>query len=175
VTSIDVVAAGAREHVPSNGGAEPGSVLAQLRARAAAQRETKRLDLPVGGAFGDLLQLRYRPLPVDELERYAELTGRITNVALAIEMMVSCCETALWVEHGQTADLGVRLTSDLWELLDWPLPVGIESAADLAPRELVNALFGGNGMALGAHLERLSSWMTDPEGTEPGEASAATT
>jgi hypothetical protein len=174
VTGIDVVAAGAREATSNGGGTEPGSVLAQLRARAAAQREHKRLDLPVGGEFGELLQLRYRPLPLEELERYSELTGRITNVALAIDMMVSCCETALWVEHGQETDLGVRLTSDLWELLGWPLPDGVDAASDLTPREVVDGLFGGNGMALGSHIERLIDWMTDTEATAPGESSAAT-
>jgi hypothetical protein len=174
MSTIDVVAAGAEGAGNHRGDAEPGSVLASLRSRAARQREAKRLDLAVGGSFGDLLRVRYRPLPVDELERYSELTGRIGNIALAIDMMVSCCETVLWHEHGDDTVLGVRLDADLWELLDWPLPDGVEDASELVPRDLVEALFGDNAMALGQHAERLIGWMMNTEELAPGEAPAAT-
>lgn len=167
MSPVDVVAAGTRSN-----GAEPGSVLASLQARAAAQRRARRLDLAVGGAFGDALRVRYRPLPVDELERYADLTDRINNIALAIDMMVSCCETVVWREQGADTDLGARLGSDLWMLLDWPLPDGLSDPSELTPREVVTALFGDNAMALGTHIERLVAGMQ--EEPAPGEASAAT-
>lgn len=175
MTGIDVAVAGSENG--HRGDAAPGSVLGSLRARAARAREQKRLDLAVGGSFGDLLRVRYRPLPLDELERYSELTGRLGNVGLMVDLMVSCAETVLWVEHGAETDLGVRLESRLWELLDWPLPAGVETAAELTPRELLDGLFEHNAMALGQHGERLVDWMLNPAEGEsaPGEPSAATT
>jgi hypothetical protein len=70
--------------------------------------------------------------------------------------------------------LGVRLDADLWELRDWPLPDGVEDASELVPRDLVEALFGDNAMALGQHAERLIGWMMNTEELAPGEAPAAT-
>lgn len=173
MSNINVVAAGS-EATRNGDSAEPGSVLATVRAAAARARESKHIDLPVGGSFGGRLVLRYRALPVDDLERYSELAGRITNVALAIDMMVACCETVVWREHGTDTDLGVRLTSDLWLLLDWPLPAGIDEPAELTPRELVAGLFESNAMRLGEHVEQLVGWMRETEEPALGEAPGVT-
>lgn len=157
--------------------AAPGSVLARLRQQAAAQRVEKTLELSVGGSFGENLVIRYGMLPVDELERYMELAGKmgaLTNLAVAIDMAVSSCRTFLWREDGTETDLNVRIGSPLWTLLDWPLPDGIDDANELTPREVMLALFGGNSVMLAAHLGRLETWMQDPEVKPPGEASAAT-
>jgi hypothetical protein len=165
-----VVAAG------SNGSddAAPGSMLAALRTRAAEQSKAKTTELVVGGAFGSNLWIRYHLLGVDELDRFAQLGGKIADISLAIEMMVSTCTTLIWRdEHGDKADLGVTFTPALWELMGWPLPDGV-ALDDLTPREIVVQLFGGNGSALAVHLERLSNWLRDPGGTDPGESLAAT-
>lgn len=152
--------------------AAAGSLLSSLRAAARAQRIERHLDLAVGGPFGDQLVIRYHGLPVEELDRYAELSGRITNLSLSIDMMVSCVQTVLGVADGVETDLGVGLGAELWELLDFPLPEGV-SLADITPREMVNALWHERGMALGAHVGALVAWQTE-EGTTPGEPSAPT-
>ena len=123
----------------------------------------------MGGAFGDRLVLRYGVLPIERMDRYADLgSGNVRLSALTIEMMADACVTALWHEDGTTTDLEVGLTGGLWELLGWPLPP--ETRPDeLTPREIVLALFGGNGMAVVAHAEELISWMRDPtEGPRAG-------
>lgn len=170
--AINVVA----QDAPASGtdAPEPGSALARMRAAAAAQRRERHLDLPVGGEFGDQLVVRYGLLPLEDMDRYADLsTGKTPRLsALTIDMMVSACRTVLWREHDTDTDLNVGLDSALWELLAWPLPpeTGPE---DLTPREIVLALFGGNGMAVVEHAEALMSWMRAP-GATPGESSAAT-
>jgi len=149
-------------------------VLSQLRARAAKQAQEKTIELAVGGEFGDMLVVRYGVLPVDELERYVDMAGKLSDLKMAIDMQVSACKTLIWREHGTDTDLGVRLDGALWSLLDWPLPDGVSDASELVPREVVVHLFGGNGAALANHLERLASWMQDPGGEAPGESLAAT-
>lgn len=146
-------------------GAARGSVLAALRAQAAQVRAQATTDLPVGGAFGDRLVIRYGVLPIEDLDRYSDLAagGAVSNVNLAIDMMVSTCRTVLY----DGIDLNVKLDRHLWELLGYPLPTGMESSADLTPREIVSAVFGDNGMALGSHASTLITWM---EGQRSGEA-----
>jgi hypothetical protein len=163
----------------ANGAPEPdpapaGSVLAHLRSRASQARAERHLDLAVGGAFGDMLVVRYRGLPVGELERYSELQGSVGNLSLAIDMMASCASTVLWSEDGVQTDLACSLGPDLWELLGWDLPKGLE-LADLSPRMVVDALWHERGMALGSHVSELVAWQTEEQLPEPGESSAPTT
>jgi hypothetical protein len=154
--------------------AAPGSVLAQLQRAAAEQARERTLELPIGGAFGPHLLARYRVLSVDELERFPQLSGKIADVYIAVEMMVTTCSTLLWRDdHGDVSDLNTTYAPKLWELMGWPLPEHVE-LDDLTPREVVVKLFGGNGSALALHLERLSSWLQSPGGYAPGESSAAT-
>lgn len=150
--------------------AAPGSVLGQLRAAAARQREEQLLELPVGGAFGRHLVIVYGVLPPDELQRYTQIAQRTGEVALAIDMAVASCKRVLWRENGDT-DLNVGLDARLWALLEWPLPEGVADVSELTASEVVYGLFGNNGLAMGAHLERLSTWMQDPGGDDVGEAS----
>jgi hypothetical protein len=144
-----------------------------VRAAAARQREVHTLDLAVGGAFGTQLVVRYGTLPVDELDRYAELADNVGNLSLALDMMVRACRTLLWVEADQQHDLEVGLDARLWTLMDWPLPAGME-ASDVTAREVVDALFGHNALALGGHLTALVEWMQNPGGDVVGEPSGAT-
>jgi hypothetical protein len=149
--------------------APPGSPLARLRQQAARQREQRTFDLAVGGAFGDQLVVRYGALPVSELERYAELGDKLTNLSLVIDAMVSSCRTVLY----DGSDLEVTLDHRLWTLLGWELPPAIDAPDELLPREVIEALFGHNALALGEHVNRLVSWMQDAD-ESPGEASGAT-
>lgn len=166
--SAGVHVVGVDEATPARDAAPPGSALARLRQQAARQRETRTLDLTVGGAFGEQLVVRYGTLPVSELERYAELGDKLTNLSLVIDAMVSSCRTVLF----EGDDLEVQLDHRLWTLLDWELPATIDSADELMPREVIEALFGQNALALGEHVEQLVTWMQ--KGATPGEPSGAT-
>lgn len=170
MSQISVVPAG-EERATRTPAPEPGSVLARLRQAAQAQREVRTLELPVGGAFGDQLRVRYGVLPLEEMDRYADLTtGRVRLSTLTIEMMVAACHTVVWHDAGTSEDLHVRLDGHLWELLGWPLPEGVDQ---LTPKEIVLGLFNGNGLAIVAHVERLIGWMRGEE-PDAGESSAAT-
>ena len=152
--------------------APPGSMLASLRAHAAAQRRQRTLDVPVGGDLGNLI-VRYGYLGVDAMDRYGELVpGQIKQTSLTIDMLVSACRTVLYRHDDQLQDLDVGLGGKLWGLLGWDLPPGIERAEDVPTPDVVLALFGGNGMALVTHAERVITWMQDP--VDVGESSAAT-
>lgn len=164
----------------SNGQIEPataGSLLARLRQAAAEQQRERRFDVDVGGAFGDMLVARYAPLPIDELERYAELAGTTGNVELAIDLVVRCnvalcarddndeLET-LTDEHG-VVTIGPRLA----RLLELPVPA---SVSEPTPREVVRWLWGDNGMAFGAHVQRVLEWMSQ-EQPRPTSATSEST
>ena len=128
------------------------------------------------------MRVRYHGLPLEGLERYAELleTGRTSNFATVIDMIVTCCDAVL----GYDQDAGAWL-----ELTDQYGPVGIDDRlgrllnmprhdadTELAPREVVEMLFmpGGNSVPLGNHAGELATWLADEGGLEPGESSAAT-
>jgi len=157
--------------------AAPGSVLAQLRARAEVQRQVRTLDLPVGGAFGDELVIRYRVLKPHEWDKYAVLlTPSVTGAGeaqdlppmsvLNVRMMAAACVTVLWIEDGEETDLGVGLDGGLAQLLGYPLAEGM-SYDDLSALEVVEALFP-SPMAVTTHSGRLVTWMQNP--SDPGSA-----
>ena len=155
--------------------APPGSVLAQLRARAEAQRRARTLELSVGGELENLV-IRYRVLDRREWDKYAVL---LTPAAVAgaggdlppmsvlnARMMAAACETVLWREGDETTDLEVQLDGELARLLGHPLPPGM-SYTDLGVLEVVDALFA-SPMAVTSHAGELVNWMQNP--TDPGGA-----
>lgn len=156
--------------------AAPGSVLAQLRTRAAAQRQARTLELVVGGAFGESLVIRYRVLDSREWDKYAVLltpaataggTGDLPPMSvLNARMMAAACETVLWRDETGEHDLEVRLDGRLAEMLGHPLAPGM-SYSDLGVREVVEGLFA-SPMAVTAHAGELVQWMQDP--SDPGGA-----
>jgi hypothetical protein len=169
MTALNVTTNGAPPPASAPAGdAAPGSALALARAAAARQRQRHTTEIPVGGDFGDHLKIRYGVLPLHEIERYSEL-AQTTSWSLNLDVMTSACQTVLW----DGTDLEVGLDHRLWTLLDWPLPTGLDHAQDLTPRELIDALFGYNGIALAEHFARLQKWMENPGGDGPGESSAA--
>ena len=156
--------------------AAPGSVLAQLRARAEVQRQARTLELPVGGAFGENLVIRYRVLERREWDKYAVLLTPSVVAAgetdlppmsvLNARMMAAACETVLWVEGDERHDLEVQLDGELARLLAYPLPEGM-TYDDLGVLEVVEALFP-SPMAVTSHAGQLVQWMQDP--SNPGGA-----
>jgi len=173
-TGVRVVGANQPPPPASNGDAPAGSVLAQLRARAAVAREVRRLDLPVGGPWGDRLVIRYRPLAIDEMDRYAAMSeaGATGASAVSIDMMVSACETVLFrADDGELHDLECGLDGRLAEQLAAPLPPATDYP-DLTPRDVVDLVFASNLFVLGPHLTQLAEWAQ--QAGEPGEPPAAT-
>jgi hypothetical protein len=160
-----------------------GSVLAQMRVAAEAQRRAHTLELEVGGAL-DRLVIRYRVLTPREWDKYAVLltpqiaargagTGDLPPMSvLNARMMAAACETCLWRgDDGELSDLEVRLDGRLAEMLGHPLPAGM-TYSDLGVLEVVDGLFA-SPMAVTAHAGELVQWMqnpTDTGGDEPGEA-----
>lgn len=146
----------------------PGSLLDRLRRRAVSVQRERRLELAVPGWQGELV-LRFRPLDVAAIERFAqarEQRGGVSGVSESIEALATCCVAVL----GRDGD---RLT----ELADERGPVGVgprlavllgHPGADetFSVREVVLWLFGGNGFALGAYVDRLVEWMADPDANE---------
>jgi hypothetical protein len=148
----------------------PGSVLAQLQSAAAAQLEEKTFDLPVGGAFKDLLEIRYRPLDPQSMDRYIAKRARIidkggeladiSSTDASMDLMAQACVCLL--ARGEVLEVsdGVpyRLDLRLADLLEIPFPDGYEPSA----RDVILKLFGNNAMALDAHATRLLEWMREP-------------
>lgn len=175
MSSIEVVTEGNGE-VPR---AVAGSLLARLRAAAAEQQHERRFNVDVGGAFGNMLVARYAPLPIDELERYAELVGTTGNVELAIDL-VTRCNVAICArdDDGEIEELedelGVLTLSTGARLAEWlelPVPASVDEPT---PRELVRWLWGDNGMAFGAHVQRVLEWMSQ-EQPRPTSATSEST
>jgi hypothetical protein len=172
MASVRVVAAGVEEE-PA---AAPGSILAELRQRAARTRELKTHDVPVGGDFGDRLIVRYGMPARGVMDRYIALVqagGKISELAANVDLAVASCRTLLARDGEHLVDLDVKLDAGLWRLLDWPLPEGVESHDELTASEVMYALFGGNEVRLASHVGDVGQWLQNP-GEPPGEASAAT-
>jgi hypothetical protein len=130
---------------------------------ANARRSPLTLDLPIGvPPFGDLFRIRYGTLPIDQAERFAAMSDKLSDVAQSLNLMVDACRTCLWVEDGVTTDLGVRLDTALWELMDWPLPP-TKTLEHIVPRDVITILFGDNALGLGSHLGKLGEWMVHPD------------
>ena len=148
-------------------------MLASLRRMGEAQRSEHTTEVAVGGEFGERLKVRYGVLAVDEMERYAELvsSGSMSNMGLAIDMMVACCRTiSFTADDGRTTVLSdekgpVRLGPRLAALMGWMPADGTDT---MKPREVVKLLFGDNAMALDHHLGRLMEWMRQARSDLPG-------
>jgi hypothetical protein len=148
--------------------APPGSVIDQLRRRAAAQQKKKVKAFPVGGEFGDWLQVRYTPLPPDQLDDFIAGQTEVSQeraVELNMDMMARSCVDVIGVNQDskdvtilQDADGPVRLEHRLIVLLDMPIPEG----ALLTSREVISYIFGNNGLAIGEHGDQIVSWMRKP-------------
>lgn len=153
--------------------AAPSSILSRLRQRAEAQREEKFIDMPVGGDFGDMLQIRYKPLKPEEMDAF--VAGKTDaqlqqQVALTMDMMArSCVGIYSWDPDDNTKvelrDGGqpMYLDNRLANMLELPQPGGVP----MTSREIISCLFGYNGAAIAAHGNRLAEWMQDPKALPP--------
>src|SRR5215831_11867164 len=135
---------------PEVSDAPAGSVLAQLRERAAQQRRDQTLDLTVGGRWGDMLIIRYRMPGMEDADRFAAAAARLTEgqagiSRIAVDAMASCCVTVLGKgPDGHVEDLEVTLTGRLLVLLGLPLPTGVDDPSDVTAQEVINAVFDSN-------------------------------
>ena len=162
--------------------APAGSVLARLRARAAAQRRDRRLDVPVGGdVWGQELVIRYRMPSMEDADRlvaeaagFADQTANPSMGRISIDLMATCATTVLGAtETGELEDLDIRLTGRLLTMLELSLPPGVDDPGQVTAREVVEAVFFGNWIAINAHAARILTWLQEG-GDQLGEASAAT-
>jgi hypothetical protein len=152
----------------------PGSILSALRLAAEVQQEEVFTDIPVGGAFGDLLWIRYRPMSPDAMDRFVRERQKITlkNVSVVqinMDAMARCCMAIVGKDSGNEEILSdddgpVRLEHRLVRLLGLPVPPDRE----LTSREVILRLFGNNGGAIVAHATLMTEWLQNPT-KEDGE------
>jgi hypothetical protein len=162
------------QSAPNGGGSDaaPSSILSRLRRKAESQQADKFIDLPVGGEFGNMLQIRYKPLRPEEMDSFIE--GKTDQqlsqvVAMTMDMMARSCigvftydpETEIKEElrdGGQPMYLDNRLAL----MLQLPQPGGVP----MTSREIISCLFGYNGPAISRHGNLLADWMQDPKASQ---------
>jgi len=159
----------------------PGSVLARLRERAAAQRRDRTLDVPIDAWDGQLV-VRYRMPALEDADRFADQGVRFAAGdgpapslgGLSVDVIATCAVTVLGRrEDGELEDLEARFTGKLLGLLGLALPPGVEDPGDVTAREVIEAVFFGSWMAVNVHAANVIEWLQG--GSQPmGEASAAT-
>jgi hypothetical protein len=167
-----IVPAGTTEDEPVSVREEsPNSLIARLRERTARQQEGRTLDVDVPGFGGELL-LRFKPLDLTTLDHiFGNQSPKSSGINETIEALTRSCVGVLARDGDELVQLSdaegpVLLEDRLAVLLDMPHPAG-----PLTGREVVLALFGGNAFALGAFVDRVVTWMGDPDAVQtPGEA-----
>jgi hypothetical protein len=139
----------------------PGALLDRLRRQSSRIREGRTLDKPVPGFEGALI-LRFKPLEMGQLERFAEAqrVGKSSGVSEGIEALATCC-IGVYVRDGdRLTKLDAGLDHRLAELLGWPIPPD----AMLTAREVVLTLFGGEALLIGNFVDEVTQWMTSLDG-----------
>jgi hypothetical protein len=148
--------------------APPGSIIDQLRRRAANQQKKRIKAFPVGGDFGEWLQIRYTPLPPDQLDDFIAGQTEVSQeraIEMNMDMMAKSCVDVIGVDQDskditilQDERGPVKLEHRLIALLEMPIPDG----ALLTSREVISFIFGNNGLAIGSHGDEIVSWMRKP-------------
>lgn len=163
-------------HKPPNGEVE-GSLISNLRIAAKAQQETHSTDMPIGGAFGKRLWIRYQTLEPSAMDRYITRRGEIRErqetdphlsipfTELNMDLMAQACvavvgaddkgENKIVLDDGMGA---LKLEHRLMVFLELPVPGEIQMTA----HDAIMALFGGNALAIVDHGDDLLDWLRDP-------------
>jgi hypothetical protein len=165
-------------------GVADDSLLASLRAAAAAQQEDHYEDFIVGGEFKKQLWIRYKPM--DEVPMNRFITRRaaarenpnldIPITELNMDLMATACVCVVGADpNGENRvelkdSMGaIRLEHRLAVLLNLPLP---EDGSQYTAREVIKMIFGQNAMAIVDHGDDVVNWMQDPAAkVRPGESS----
>lgn len=159
-----------------DGAPAQGSLLDRLRRRAVEVQRERRLDLAVPGWQGALM-LRFRPMDVASVERFAEARerrGGVSGVSESIEALAACCVGVYGADPG-SPDEWTELADERGSTgVSWRLATLLghpQADESFTVREVVLWLFGGNAFALGSYVDRLVGWMTDPDANEePGKS-----
>lgn len=145
----------------------PDSIIGQLRRRTAEQQKIRVKAFPVGGDYGDMLQIRYKPLKPDELDDFLVIQEEATQaraIEMNMDMMSKACVDVIGVDQ-DTKEITrlddpqgnpIRLDNRLAVILDMPNP---DPDIPLTAREVITLLFGSNGMAIGVHGDEVTKWM----------------
>jgi len=154
------------------GAPAPGSIIDKLRKKAQSQQKARIKAFPVGGDFGEWLQIRYRPLPPSQLDDFIAGQTEVSQeraIELNMDMMARSCVDVIGVDQDtkditvlEDASGPVRLEHRLIVLLAMPIPDG----AILTAREVISYIFGNNGLAIGEHGDQIASWMRRPGAAE---------
>ena len=161
-------APGRRVAPPSD--APPGSALARLRARAAVQRQARTLDVAIPEWDGALV-CRYQMPPMEDADRLIasaaafQTAGASASMSrIAVDLMSTCAQTLLGVgEDGTIEDLHHTYTGGLLELLNLPLPPGVDDPGDVSVFEVITTVFFGNWMAINVHAGTVMTWLQGDE------------
>lgn len=154
------------------GSAPSGSIVEKLRQQAAGQQKQRIKAFPVGGDFGNWLQIRYSPLAPELLDDFLANQTEVSQqraIELNMDMMARACIGVIGVDQN-TKEVTVladeqgpiKLEHRLIVLLDMPYPDG----AILTAREAISYIFGNNGLAIGEHGDQIASWMRNPGAAE---------
>lgn len=155
------------------GASPPGSIVAKLREQAAKQQKQRIKAFPVGGDFGDWLQIRYSPLAPELLDDFLANQTEVSQqraIELNMDMMARACIVVIGVDQ-ETKDVTV-LTDEAGpiklehRLINLIMPEAIPEGAILTAREVISLLFGNNGLAIGEHGDNVASWMRNPGAAE---------
>jgi hypothetical protein len=143
------------QNVPLNVPAD--SIIGRLRARTQSQQEIKTKAFPVGGEFGEMLQIRYQPLEGMSQQRAIQINmDMMSRSCVAVEGYdPSTGERTVLKDAG---GYKILLDNRLAVLLDMPN----ESGEPLTAREVITLLVGGNGLAIGFHGDEVTEWMRNP-------------
>jgi hypothetical protein len=162
---------------PANGSGVPGSLLASLRAAAAAQTAEHTEDFCVGGEFGKQLWLRVKPLDPGPMDNFINRRSRIREkqeadprmnmpyTEMNMDLLAQSCVCVVGADvNGENREelsdsLGpVRLEHRLAVLLELPLP----EEQKLNSHEVIMMIFGGNAFRIVDVGDDVFTWMRDP-------------
>lgn len=132
------------------------SLLDRVKERRAQQAEDDALTLDIPSWGGDL-KARYKVIPRSELEEVLKRAQKKSadNVLADADFLIKACIGIVAVdpETGEEEEVASGYNMPFAQTL------GAEAST---ARELVVYLCKGNGIALGAHAQRVALWMQDP-------------
>ena len=144
--------------------ASPDSLIGSLRAKAAERRENEELTVDIPGRWAGVLRVRYGYISLDEIEQYEGIDlAHVSNIGMTLDMLSKSVKAVEGFDQttGEWAvvkDAAGPVTFDdrFARLLDWPRP---DDDYEYSIRQVYEALFENNGLAIGQHIGEVGRWM----------------